>query len=320
MIPQILEFIFPGRLWALVLVPAIAGLYLFLATRTQSSRRPQSRLSKIVPRDAAWKRHGAVMLALASLASLVVAWAVPKDYALEPRDRATVVVAIDVSWSMEAEDIEPNRLDAAKKSAKEFISTLPDRFNVAVVTFAGTAQRVVPPTVDRGAAERAIDSLTLAPSTAIGEGIHLSLDSLSLVPPDPLHPDEVAPAVIVLLSDGATNMGRSSSGAAKQAKEWGVPIHTIAYGTDSGFVVDDTGQRQRVPVDHYELAEIASISGGKKYAAQSAGQLSDTYDAISESVGYEKVPKEVTERYAGLALVFAALAALGVISLGARWP
>lgn len=319
MIPLILEFMYPSRLWALILIPLVAVLYLVLASRT-NSRRPKSPLSKVVPKDSAWKRHGAVLLALSSIAALVVAWAVPKDYANEPRDRATIVVAIDVSWSMEAQDIEPDRLTAAKDSAKQFVQSLPTGFNVAVVSFAGTAQLAVPPTIDRGAAMRAIDGLKMAPSTAIGEGIFAGLNSLSLVPSDPKHPDKSAPAAIVLLSDGATNMGRSSSSGAKASKEAGVPIFTIAYGTDTGVVIDDNGRRQRVPVDHYELAEIARLSGGKKYAAESASELKETYAAISESVGYEKVPKEVTDRYAGYALAFAALAALGVISMGARWP
>lgn len=318
---EALEFLHPARLWALILIPAIAILYLVLSSRTASKRRrPRNKLSRVVPRDAAWKRHGAVLLALLSLGSLVVAWATPMGYADQPRDRATVVVAIDVSWSMEAEDIEPNRLDAAKESAKQFVDQLPPGFNAAVVTFAGTAQLVVPPTVDRGAATRAIDAIEMAPSTAIGEGIYTSLDSLALVPPDPSDPEKGAPAVVVLLSDGATNMGRSSAGAAEVAGERGVPVHTIAYGTDDGYVVDDLGYEQRVPVDHYELSEIADLSGGTKYAAESAGELSSTYEAISQSVGYERVPAEITDRYAGYALVFAVIAAVGVISLGARWP
>ncbi len=319
MTPLILEFLYPTRLWALALIPAIAVLYLLLARR-HGTRRTPSRLDRIVPKDPAWKRHGAVMLALASIAALVIAWAVPVDHVDEPRDRATVIVAIDVSWSMEAVDVEPSRLVAAKDSAKQFVQSLPKGFNVAVVSFAGTAQLAIPPTIDRGATLRAIDGLRMAPSTAIGEGIFASLNALALVPPDPDDPESVAPAVIVLLSDGATNMGRSSATAATAAKDMGVPVHTIAYGTDRGVVVDDTGQEQRVPVDHYELSEIARISGGRKYAAETANQLDETYAAISESVGYEQVPKPIADRYAGFALGFAALAALGVISLGARWP
>jgi len=249
----------------------------------------------------------------------VSAWAMPKDYGRQPRDRATIVVTIDVSWSMEAEDVTPNRLEAAKESAKKFIASLPERFNVALVTFAGTANVSVPPTVDRGVLNRAIDGLQLAPSTAIGEAIYTSLDALKLVPSDPDHPDEAVPAAIVLLSDGASNLGRNSATAAEQSKHMGVPIYTIAYGTQDGYV-ESNGRRERVAVDHHELYVVAENSGGKKFSAESAGELSEIYQAISSDLGYELVPMEITDQYAGLAIIFAVLAAMGVISLGARWP
>ncbi len=318
MSPLVLEFMRPERLWALAIIPLIAALYLLLAGRQVRSTL-STRLRLIIPKDAAWKRHGAVLLALMSLASLIIAWAMPTDFTRQPRDRASVIVAIDVSWSMEAEDIEPNRLEAAKDSAQQFVQSLPERFNVALVTFAGTANVAVPPTVDRGAVVRALDALELAPSTATGEGIYTSLDALKLVPPDPNDPDAVAPAAVVLLADGATNIGRSSAGAADVAQEMGVPIYTIAYGTQNGYV-ESNGERQRVAVDHYELSEIAARSGGTKFSAESASELSEIYRAIRSDIGYERVPAEVTDRYAGLALIFAVLAALGVISLGARWP
>lgn len=319
LVPMALEFMRPGRLWALLLVPVIGGIYLLLSSRLRPRVRERSRLSMVIPRDAAWKRHGAVLLALASLASLVVAWAMPKAYTNVPRDRATIVIAIDVSRSMVATDVEPNRLAAAQAGAKAFAQQLPERFNVAVVSFAAAAQVAVPPTTDRGAVDRAIDGLEVAPSTAIGEGIYTSLDVLKLVPKDPQHPNETAPAAIVLLSDGATNIGRSSMTAAEQARKQNVPVYTIAYGTATGYVVEK-GIRQPVPVNHAELAAVARASGGKKFSAASADELKAVYQTIAQSVGYEKVYTEVTERYAGLALLFAVLAALGVISLGARWP
>lgn len=318
MIPLALEFMRPERLWGMAIIPLIGALYLVLAGKQVRSTL-SSRLRLIIPKDAAWKRHGAVLLALMSLASLVLAWAMPTDFTQQPRDRASVIVAIDVSWSMEAQDIEPNRLEAAKDSAQAFVQSLPERFNVSLVTFAGTANVAVPPTVDRGAVVRALDALELAPSTATGEGIYTSLEALKLVPPDPDDPDAVAPAAIVLLADGATNIGRGSAKAAETSKEKGVPIYTIAYGTQSGYV-ESNGERQRVAVDHYELSQIATRSGGTKFSAESASELSEIYKAIRSDIGYEKVPAEVTDRYAGLALIFALLAALGVISLGARWP
>lgn len=318
MLPLAMEFIRPERLWALLLIPVLGAVYLLLGGR-KSTGQITGKLRQVIPKDAAWKRHGAVLLALLSLGSLVIAWAVPKGYANEPRDRASVIVTIDVSWSMEAEDVEPDRITAAKESAKEFVQSLPPRFNVALVTFAGTANVAVPPTIDRDALIRAIDAIELAPSTATGEAIYTSLDALQLVPPDPDDPEAVAPAAIVLLSDGARNIGRDSETAATAAGDQGVPVYTIAYGTEDGWV-ESGGERQRVAVDHYELSQIAKLSGGKKFAAETAGELAEVYQAINSDLGYEKVPVELTDRYAGLAIIFAVLAALGVISLGARWP
>ena len=132
---------------------------------------------------------------------------------------------------MEAQDVEPNRLEAAKEAAVQFVNSLPPKFNVALVTFAGTATTVVPPTLDHGAVSAAIQNLRPQASTAIGEGIYTSLAALLQVPPDPDNPNEVVPARIVLLSDGKTQVGRPSDQAAEAAKRQSVPIYTIAYGT-----------------------------------------------------------------------------------------
>ncbi len=309
----------PGRLWWLVLVPVLFLLYLGLSSRLRRGKRQRSRLDMVLPKDAAWKRHTAVTLAILSLVSVILAYAKPQDYVLVPRDRATVVVAIDVSRSMMATDVKPSRMEAAKEAATEFLNQLPTRFNVALVSFAGTASLVVPPTTDRGVVARAVENLELAPATAIGDGIYASLDSLALLPPDPEHPDDPAPAAIVLLSDGSTNIGRPSLKAAKQAKSMEVPIFTIAYGTADGYVIDG-GRRQPVPVNHGELTGIARASGGEKFSAASAGELGSVYKSIAKSIGNEKIYDEVTGRYAGFALLLAVLAALAVISLGARWP
>jgi Ca-activated chloride channel family protein len=122
-----------------------------------------------------------------------------------------------------------------------------------------------------------------------------------------------------LLSDGKTQVGRPSDQAAEAARAQSVPIYTIAYGTPEGYI-DIGGRREPVPVDRAELARISKISGGEAYTAASAGQLRDVYRDIGSSVGKEKVDREVTARYAGFGLGFAILAALGLISLGARWP
>lgn len=315
-----IEFLNPGRLWWLVGVAVLAAAYA-LGVWLRRSRNPggPSSLDLVIPRERPWQRHLAVGLAMLSLVSLVVAYARPKQAVDVPRERATIMVVIDVSLSMQARDVEPDRLAAAKQGAADFVNSLPRGFNVGVVSFAGSAQILVPPGEDRGRALAAIQGLQLQPSTAIGEGIHSALDALAQLPPDPQDPDAEVPARIVLLSDGKTTIGRASDDAAEVAKARKVPVYTIAYGTADGYIEID-GRREPVPVDHAELAEVAKISGGKPYKAASVGELKEVYADIGSSVGYEKVDQEVTSRYAGFGLLFAILAALGVISLAARWP
>lgn len=320
MIPMI-SFIEPERLWWMLLIPVLLLLYFVLLRRKSARSRTSgiTNLDRVLPKQQAWKRHIAVGAAVLSLAALNVAFAKPSDQVDVPRDRATIVLTLDVSRSMIAEDVKPNRLDAAKAGAKDFLGMLPPRFNVALVAFAGSASVVVAPTTDRGLVSRAIDNLQVAPSTAIGEGIYSALDAMALAPPDPDHPDDPAPGAIVLLSDGFTNIGRKSATAAQAAKQQKIPVYTIAYGTEDGYVVDQ-GRREPVPVNHEELQRVADISGGKKYSADSLSSLKEVYATIAKSIGYVKVEQEVTEYYAGWALGFAVLASMAVIALGARWP
>lgn len=313
-----LAFLSPGRLWWLLVVPVIVVLYAgLLVVRRQPG--PQKRMKALLPTESAWKRHFCVLSSLLSLAALIIAWAQPAAMVNVPKQRATVVIAIDVSQSMSATDITPNRLDAEKTAAQGFVDLLPDGFNLAVVSFAATASIVMAPSTDRGAAKRAIASLQLQPSTAIGEGIFTSLQALTLAPPDPDHPDQPAPGAIVLLSDGSTNTGRSSTSAAQAAADQHVPIYTIAYGTAGGYIVID-GQRQYVPVDHAELMNIAKVSGGKKFSAASAQDLTEVYQTIAMDIGYDQEMSEITDRFAGAALLFAIIAGLGAVSLASRWP
>jgi Ca-activated chloride channel homolog len=320
MIPM-LQFLAPSRLWLLLLIPALVGLYLLLVQRKRNRNKQVGRtmFDLVIPRDRTWLRHLAVGLSILSLLTLTLAFAKPKDEVSVPRERATIVVTIDVSLSMEATDVKPTRLEAAKAAAKDFVTSLPPKFNVALVSFAGTATTVVPPTLDRGAVTAAIANLSPDRSTAIGEGIFTSLAALAQVPPDPDNPDAVVPARVVLLSDGKTQVGRTSDEAAEAAKEQRVPVYTIAYGTAEGYI-EIGGRQEPVPVDKAELAKVAKISGGEAYTASSAGELKQVYKDIGSSVGKEKVDREVTARYAGFGLGLAILAALGMVSLGARWP
>lgn len=320
MVP-LLQFLAPNRLWLLLLIPLLVGGYVLLSRRRASRRRAMGRtmFDLVIPKDRVWVRHVAVGLSILSLLTLTLAFAKPKDQVSVPRERATIVVTIDVSLSMEATDVEPTRLEAAKTAASQFVLSLPPKFNVSLVSFAGTATTLVPPTLDRGAVTAAIQGLQPQPSTAIGEGIYTSLAALSQVPPDPSDPTADVPARIVLLSDGKTQVGRPSDQAARAARDQNVPIYTIAYGTEDGYI-EVNNRREPVPVDRIELQRVAKISGGQAYTAESAGELKEVYKDIGSSVGKEKVDKEVTSRYAGFGLAFAILASLGMISLGARWP
>ena len=316
-----LEFMRPERLWWLVMIPLLLGLYVFLLWRRRRKARPHAitNLERVLPKQQAWKRHVAVGAAVLALGALNVAFAQPKGEVEVPRERATVVITLDISRSMIAQDVAPDRITAAKSAAKDFLNLLPAGFNVSLVSFAGTAAVVVPPTTDRGVVAAAIDNLQVAPSTAIGEGIYSSLDAMAQAPTDPDHTDEPAPGAVVLLSDGYTNVGRPSDQAARDAAAQHIPIYTIAYGTANGYV-ENNGRREPVPVNPAELAQVSRLSGGKAFTAGSAGQLKEVYSSIAKSVGYVKVDQEVTEQYAGYALLLAVLAAVAVISLGARWP
>ncbi|HEY3003493.1 MAG TPA: VWA domain-containing protein, partial [Kribbellaceae bacterium] len=139
------------------------------------------------------------------------------------------------------------------------------------------------------------------------------------VPPDPEHPREPAPARIVLMSDGKRTVGRTAQEAARAAKDKHTPIYTVAFGTDSGFIEMD-GFRQRVPPDRADLRSVAEITGGQAYSAESAGEIQDVYENIGSSIGFDKVDKEVTARYAGWAMLLTLAAAGAAVALASRFP
>jgi Ca-activated chloride channel homolog len=320
-IPQ-LAFLSPLRLLILLVIPLMVLLYVF-ASRRKNRRGMRftntSMLAVVVPRQSQWRRHVAVALSLLSLITLTAAFARPKTVIDVPRERATIVIVLDASLSMQATDVKPTRLDAAKAAAVQFVKDLPEKYNVSVVSMAGNVSILVPPTLAHNTVENAINSIQLQESTAIGEGIATALRALQQAPKDPANPDSVAPGAIVLLSDGANNAGRAPLQAAAQARDAKVPIFTIAYGTENGYV-DLDGKREPVPVDHEQMAEIAKLSGGQTFAAATPEELRAVYKNIGSQVGYEKADREVTSRFAGYGLALAVLAALGAISLGAKWP
>jgi Ca-activated chloride channel family protein len=309
-----LGFDAPGRLWLLLGVLGLAGLHVWRQRRRSrfAVRFPELELLlSVVPRRSRWLRHVPAALLLLALTGTTAAYAEPTAEVSVPRERATVVVTLDVSASMMATDVSPDRISAAKEAAQAFVDRLPDTFDVGLVSFSGSASVVVPPTTDHASVQSAIDALQLGPSTAIGEAVLASLQAVQSVDATGGVP---APARIVLLSDGANTAGRPISAAVEQAAAAGVPVSTIAYGTDEGTVVVQ-GQLIPVPVDGPALAALAEGTGGQAYSAESGEELSGVYADIGAQVGTTRERRDVSARLAGLALV----AALGACVAALVW-
>ena len=313
-------FLNPERLWWLLLIPLLVAAYVYLTRRKNRSGMRFTNtgvLGAVVPVQSQWRRHLAVALTLLSLAALTIAWSRPSGVDRVPRERATIVLVLDVSQSMASTDVKPNRLDAAKDEAKQFVASLPAQYNVALVSLSGNPAARMPPTTDRGQVNRAIDALTLQDSTAIGDAINVAMATLQSAPK--AADGSIPPGAIVLLSDGQNTAGRSPTQEAAEAAKAKVPIYTIAYGTENGYV-DLDGKREKGPPDKALLQRIASLTNGQAYAAENVGQLDSVYKNIRSEVGYEEVRKEITATWAGYGLAFAVVAALAAVSLGARWP
>jgi len=306
-----IRFLQPWWLLAVVPVLALAGVYVWrqLHRRTYAMRFTNvDLLRSIAPKGIGWRRHAAAAVLLLSMLALSTAMARPAVDAKVPLERATVVLAIDISLSMQATDVAPNRLAAAQTAAKQFAEQLPDSYNLGLVSFAKAANVLVSPTKDREAVAAAIDGLQLAEATATGEAVFTALDAIRTVPADGAAGPP--PARILLLSDGYRTYGRSIEEAAAAASAANVPVSTIAFGTDEG-VVDIAGNLQRVPVDRLSLANLAESTHGYFYEAASASELKRVYDDIGSSIGHRTAPKEVTHWYTGVGLLLA-LAAAGL--------
>lgn len=316
------EFATPERLWVLVALPVLIVIYIILMRlkgRISLRYTNTGLLGSVLGSQRRWTRHVAVAMSLASLVALALAWAQPLGTEKVPRERATVMLVLDNSLSMQAKDVEPDRLTAAKQAAAEFIGQLPAGYNVGLIALNGNPQRRMPPSTDRTPLRRALEVMQLEEGTAIGEGITLALQSVDQLAVQQEDDDEPVPAMIVLLSDGTNTVGEDPQAAAKQAKEKEIPIFTIAYGTENGYV-DLDGKRENVAPDVETLKQIADETGGEAVTADSASQLNEAYKQIGSSVGFEEVAKPITAQYAFFALGFAIIAALGAIMMAARWP
>jgi Ca-activated chloride channel family protein len=306
-----MHFLSPNYLWLLIAVAALAGAYVVLQARRKAYVARFSNvelLGSIAPRRPGWRRHLTFALLLIGLAVLSVGVARPSAAVKVPRENATVMLDIDVSLSMEATDVLPSRLTAAKDAGKEFVGLLPTRINLGLVSFGGQASLLVPPTTNRSAVRAAISKLNLQQSTAIGEAIFTSLQAIQVFTRSTQSAGEKPPpARIVLLSDGTNTVGRPVSAAITAAQQAHVQVSTIAFGTQDGTVTID-GQTQRVPADDQTLQEIANRTGGSFHTAHSEQELSSVYKNIGSQIGYTTKQRDISWRFmlTGLLCLFAA--------------
>jgi Ca-activated chloride channel family protein len=315
-----MTFLSPERLWLLALLPVLATAYIVLQMRRGRYAvrfTNLALLSQVAPKRPGWRRHVAAGLFLAMMLVMMIGFARPATGVKVPRDRATIMVAVDVSLSMMAKDVAPNRFEAAKDAAKKFIRDLPGRFNVGVVSFAGNANLVAAPSADRQAAIASIDQLVLAKRTAIGEAVFTSLQAVRSF--DAQASQDPPPAHIVLLSDGDNTTGRSVTEAVDASRGAQVPVSTIAFGTPYG-TVDIEGETTSVSVNKETLRTLAEGAGGKAYEAADGGQLSEVYSSIGSSLGFKIEHRDIAARFTGIALLLALAAGGASLAWFARLP
>jgi Ca-activated chloride channel family protein len=343
------KFISPGWLWALLIPCALVAAYVvaqFIGHNKFTVRFANAPLlEKIAPKRPGWRRHVIAAATILALACLVLAMARPRAEREVLDERTTIMLAIDVSRSMAAQDVEPSRIRSAQEAARKFVRTLPQGAEVGLISFSGNARVLVPPTDDYAELTRAIDNLQLADGTAIGDAVQLSLQVLKShgltkdstaadgsgstttepgasdnpedVPVDPgggtpANSDDKPNAAIVVLSDGTTTMGLPTEQSIPLATQAGVPVWTISYGTANGQI-EDRGNLVPVPVDPEPLAQLAEATGGKSFEAKSITELEKVYDQLKAAAKPRVKLEEIGWRWTFVA--FLLLAASSVASL-----
>ena len=283
------DFLAPERLWLLLFVVALGVAYGFVLRwrRAATVRFTQADLlDKVAPKRPRWRRHVVAALMLLGLACAVVATARPVERSTESvSSDGRILVLFDVSLSMMADDVDPDRFAAAQEAARNFVDEVDDGVEVGLVSFSGTVNVEVDPTLDRAAMDRGVDNLELAESTAIGEALAAGTRLLVNSADPDADPDE-APGVLVLLSDGETTVGRPTQEGAQEAVDAGIPVYTIAFGTEGGEIIDPaSGDVVAVPVRPEDLARVAETTGGQAFEARTGDELASAYGQIAESLG-----------------------------------
>ena len=310
----------PGMLLFGLVPLALLAIYVVVQARR---RRRLHRFTEAQVPQSLW-RHLPIAVSLLCLVLLTVALATPTHDMRIPRNRAVIMLVIDMSNSMRATDVEPNRLKAAEQAASQFANQLTPGINLGLVGFAGTPYLLVPPTPQHQATLDALKKLQFGDGTATGEAIFTALHAIEATAV--AGGDTPPPARIVLLSDGGENKPTDPNDphdgaytAARLAKDHGVPISTIAFGTQNGDIVMD-GQRVAVPVSTDQMKTIARLSGGQSYTATNISELNKSYDAIENEIGYRIVPGPGSAGWLRLGVITAVIAAALALLINRRLP
>ncbi|HEX6460902.1 MAG TPA: VWA domain-containing protein [Thermoleophilaceae bacterium] len=313
-----MSFAAPLVLIALVALPVLALMYTAEERRRRAAAAAFAAPAlqpSVAPRRPGWRRHLPMLAILLAIALLIVAVAKPQHTVAVPVERASIMLATDVSGSMTATDVKPNRLTAAKQAANRFVNQVPSRVNVGVMAFNNIATVLQSPTQDRQAVKRAIANMASSGGTATGNAITTASNVLNRAPK--LN-GKRPPAAIVLLSDGSSTSGQNPVAAAQAARRLHIPIYTVALGTPNGTItVPKRGGGtvvQQVPPDPQALQQIARASGGASFTAQTASGLKQVYEKLGSQLGHRKEKRQITNAFAGAAAVLL-LAGLGM-SLG----
>ncbi|MEF2277826.1 VWA domain-containing protein [Deinococcus sp. YIM 134068] len=312
-----MSFTWPWALAALALLPVFVWLYLRGLPRPAEAAvlHPDLRLlAQASARPRPLRRHLPALLYLGALSLALVALARPTAPLPLPDNRTTIMLVIDVSRSMEAQDIKPSRFVAAQEAARNFVRSLPQGARVGLASFAGYAVLNAPPTTRHEEVFAAIDGLGMARRTAIGEGLLEGLNALPERGPNATETKNLPAAAIVLLSDGRNNSGSDPLEAAAQAKKFGVKVYTVGLGTENGDPGGAGWGGFWGGFDAETLKQIASSTGGRYFEARSSGQLNTIYRELGRSLGWTVQPREVS----GFVAALAGLALLGSLAASDR--
>jgi Ca-activated chloride channel family protein len=336
-------FLWPEALWLLAALPALVVAYFVLLRRRKKAALKYASLSLVKDAFGAGsrlRRHIPPVLFLLALAGMIAAVARPVGFVTLPSQYRTIILAMDVSGSMRAMDVEPNRLGAAQAAAKAFVAEVPHNTRIGVVSFAGTASVVQAPTHSREDVLAAIDRFQLQRGTAIGSGIIIALATIfpdagidegllerrqrEIRRPPPFDiarrlqqaelkavpPGSHGSAAIILLTDGQRTTGPDALEAAKIAADRGVRVFTVGIGTTSGEVIGFEGWSMRVRLDEETLKQVANVTLGEYFYAGSATDLKKVYQTLNSRVVMERKQTEITALFAAAAAAAALLAAL----------